>query len=556
MKKIFLSLLALVSIVALANTEMMKIHYKDGTTALIDVATIDSISFEQAITPATINVTGITLTSAQVEITPTAGVGKYNMGIVKKSEFDASGSDQAFCQKQLEEFKKGAAEWGMNLSEYLDFSLYDESEGPQKVTNSDLEPGTEYYAYAYGMSTADGATTTPIEKFAFSTKGLLNINFNLSTSQNSSKSGIISANPDQDIYYYLGFTSEDAFLNAFGGDDATLRDNALAQIINNMTMGGEFEQLARKGAANLAMQGLVPNTTYYAIAFGVEKKGTTSAFATTNLTTVKFVTPAFSITDDCTFSIANIDASSMLIDFTVTPSKADTRYYATIKSDKETAGKTPAQVADEQIVFEDGFNIDWANSKQVFAGTRTLNSRTDLGVTTIVPETDYTIYVFGVDTKGNRTTEVATAKARTTTAEPSKLTIAFEGVIAGSEPDSQDFFKTNYFVNYTPNPSVENEYYYVGIASKEDYEWATVFGSDEDFIKEVITAAGDNIMLNCFIGKPAQPLKAQVDYKGAALKPGTDYYLIAFGYMGAATTPLFKQAVRTTGEPETGGWGK
>lgn len=40
---------------------------------------------------------------------------------------------------------------------------------------------------------------------------------------------------------------------------------------------------------------------------------------------------------------------------------------------------------------------------------------------------------------------------------------------------------------------------------------------------------------------------------------GTKYYIIAFGYQGKATTPLFKQEVTTTGEAETGGgnggWG-
>ena len=54
------------------------------------------------------------------------------------------------------------------------------------------------------------------------------------------------------------------------------------------------------------------------------------------------------------------------------------------------------------------------------------------------------------------------------------------------------------------------------------------------------------------VGRPDQPLKATVDYAGQDLKPGTDYYLIAFGYEGTATTPLFKQQVRTSGEPDSG----
>lgn len=33
------------------------------------------------------------------------------------------------------------------------------------------------------------------------------------------------------------------------------------------------------------------------------------------------------------------------------------------------------------------------------------------------------------------------------------MTISFEGVTAGDEADSQDFFKRNYYVNFTPVPT-------------------------------------------------------------------------------------------------------
>lgn len=555
MKRTILPLLLFVSLVALAGTEMMRIHFKDGRVSLVDVATVDSITFVQAVEPATITVSGITLDAVSVAVEPDASVGRYTVGIVRQSDFDGYASDSEFFSAQLNQMKADAGAFGMTIGEYLDFVLYDGAEGRQTFSYDGLTAGTAYYVYAYGMSPTTCEPTTVIAKEAFSTQALLEVDFSLSVSGLSAKKGTVSATPDNnDIYYYLGFTSEDAYQNAFNGDDMTLRDNALAQVVNNMTMGGVFEQLAHKGEAQLSMQGLVPNTVYYAIAFGMEKKGGNSAYATTALSKHRFVTPAFTVTDDCTFAISDINASSLLIDMKVTPSNAATRYYATVKADSETFGKTPAQVADEQIVFEDGFHIDWANSKQIFTGERTLNSRADLGVTNILPETDYTIYVFGVDTEGCRTTEVSTAKARTTAAEASSMTIAFENVTTGSETDSQDFFKTNYFVEFSPVPSVDNEYYYVGLASKDDYEWATVFGSEDDFIKEVITAAGDNIMLNCFLGKPEQPLKGLTDYKGNDLKPDTDYYLVAFGYMGSATTGLFKQLVHTSGSSSGGGW--
>lgn len=553
MKKILLPLLGFVALATVsAYPEMMKIYLKDGSVVQYNTENIDSVKFEEQRPAAVITVSDVTLSSANFVIEPDAAVGTYNFGVVEKTTYDGYASVEALNAAELERLQAEADEWWMTLPEYLEFALYNSSEGTKEFTRDNLNAGTEYVAFVYGLST-DGKVTTPIVTEEFQTGALQAVEFNLSVSSLAAKTGIVEANPESDLYYYLGYTSAEAYEESFHGSDAELLDNALAQVVNNMIMGGTFESLARKGATQLQMSGLVPGTDYYAIAFGMEKQGENSAYATTTLAKYAFSTPGFTVTDDCTFDVSVDNVSAMLMDLTVTPSNASTRYYVTIKADSETAGKTPEQVADEQIVFEDGFQINWATSPQIFTGTQTLNSRTDLGVTNIKPETDYTIYVFGVNTDGYRTTAVSTKKARTVAAEPSEMTITFEGVTVGEETDSQDWFKTNYYVSFTPVPSVDDEYYYVGLVSVDDYEWATVFGgSDEDFMNQVITAAGEYITMNCFIGRPDQPLKATVDYAGQDLKPGTDYYLIAFGYEGTATTPLFKQQVRTSGESDSG----
>ena len=547
MKKIIFAIFCVSAVVIGASArQVMKITLKNGQTTTVKVDDVDYITFDERKSAAALTVSDITLNSAKLTVVPNADTERYTYGIIEKAKFDGYASDNDFFAAQLETMKGDAASWDMSLADYLDFILYNGADGEQSSSYDSLKPGTEYYAFAYGMSPADGAVTTALEKVAFSTQAMKDIDFKLQTSQLTAKTGVVSATPNTDDYYYLGFTTKEAFESTFHGSDEELRDNALAQVINNMAMGGTFESLAHKGASALSMSGLVPGTEYYAIAFGMEKKGDKSAFATTALTKVAFSTPGFTVTDNCTFAVTAENVQSILMDVKVVPSSSTTRYYATIKADAETAGKTPAQVADEQIVFEDGFHIDWATSKQVFTGERTLNSRSDLGVTNLKPETDYTIYVFGVDEKGYRTTEVATAKVKTAAVKQSSMTIAFSNIETGSEADSQDFFKTNYFVKFVPEPSVDSEYYYVGLVSQNDYEFATAFGSDAEFIKEVITTAGDNIMLNCFLGKPQQQLKAMVDYQGNALQPDTDYYLIGFGYMGDATTELFKTAVHTS----------
>ena len=551
MKKIILSIISVISIFTIyAETEIMRIHLSDGTTANYSISEVDSITFAESEPAAEITVSDITLNSARITIKPSSLVDSYTFGVVTKAEYDGFASETEFVESEIEKLRADAESWGFAFEEYLDFILYRGSEGEQTFSREELEPGTEYYAYVFGLTTS-GEATTAVVKTLFSTQDLQNVEFNLSVNQLTAKTGVVNAAPDNaELRYYLGFTTKDAYLNSFGGSDEQLRDNALAQVINNMVMGTPFEQVTRQGETSLSMSGLVPGTEYYAIAFGVEAKGTNSAYATTELTKLEFSTPSFEVTDDCTFDIEISNISSMLMDITVTPSDNATRYYATIKSVAETAGKTPEQVADEEIVFQDGFFIDWATTPQVFTGKQTLNSRTDLGVTNLKPETDYTIYVFGVDTEGYRTTAVSTAQATTTAVQTSDMTISFEGIKAGEETDSQNWFKTNYFVEFTPVPSVDNEYYYVALAKKDDYEWATVFGSDEDFIKEVISTAGEGIMLNCFMGRPETPLKAYKDYKGNDLEAGTDYYIIAFGYMGDATTPLFKEAVTTSGTAE------
>lgn len=563
MKKLFFPLIAIImAVAAYAGQDMLKIHLKDGSTQTIAVSAIDSLTFEQMQSAGTFSVVDLTTKSVELKFVPAKTLGTFNIGVIKASDLNAFANDEAFCADQAKKFDADAKSWGMSLSEYLDFSLYkgNEIDDTKTFPYSDLEEGTEYVAYAYGVNTADGTANTTVEKFTFTTESLLELDFKLSTSDLTAKSGIINTNPtDANATYYIGYVTADAYTKDFGGDDQTLLNNAVGTINTNLAMGGTFDAVAKKGAMRSLMSGLTPNTAYYAIAFGIKKHKANTVYNTTPLQKLAFTTPGFEVTDNCTFGIATENIQAMLFDVKVTPSNADTRYYVAIKADSETAGKTAEQIADEQIVFEDGFSINWATSKQIHTGTQTLNSRTDIGATNLKPETDYTIYVFGMDTKGYRTTAVSTAKVRTSEVKKSDMTISFEGVTAGDEADSQDFFKRNYYVNFTPVPTKNDEYYFVGLVSATDYEFETAFGSDEEFMSSVISAAGENIMLNCFLGKPSAPLKGQLDYKGNALKPGTKYYIIAFGYQGKATTPLFKQEVTTTGEAETGGgnggWG-
>lgn len=547
MKKYIISFVVLCSVfTALAQIKMMTVHQKNGQPMMIPVENIDSITFADVTAPAEITVSDITLHSAKITVNPDASLGKYTIGTIKADDFYQYASESEFFAAELEKMKADADEYWMTLEEYLDFILYQSTEGEQTFTREELEPGTAYYAFAYGLDTK-GNVTSMLVKEPFETKPLLDVDFGMSVENLTAKTGGVSTNPDNaELYYYLGYVSKDEYINSFHSDDTQLLNSALGQVKASLAMGGVFESIAHKGKSAVNFGGLVPNTEYMAIAFGMEKVGSNSAAANTTLSKLEFATPGFDVVDDCTFNISFENVKAVLMDINVTPTKADTRYYVTIKAKSDVEGKTPAQVADEQIVFEDGFHMDWAGTKQIFTGTRTLNSRQDIGATNLLPETEYTVFVFGVDTKGYRTTEVSTADVTTAKAEPSNMTVTFKNIQPGSETDPDDWFGgKNYFVTFTPSPSVDDEYYYVGIVKKTDYDFAVAFGDDNQFISEVITTVGETIMLNCFMGEPTTPLKAYTDYTGKELEADTDYYVFSFGYMGQATTPLFKELFHT-----------
>lgn len=139
-------------------------------------------------------------------------------------------------------------------------------------------------AYAYGVNTADGTANTTVEKFTFTTESLLELDFKLSTSDLSAKSGIINTNPtDANATYYIGYVTADAYTKDFGGDDQTLLNNAVGTINTNLAMGGTFDAVAKKGAMRSLMSGLTPNTAYYAIAFGIKKHKANTVYNTTPL---------------------------------------------------------------------------------------------------------------------------------------------------------------------------------------------------------------------------------------------------------------------------------
>lgn len=555
--------------VAQQTAPSLRITLKDGTQADYILSEIEQLTFvtdgetpvENAIN---IEVTSVTINSIKAKFSAANPAFTYVFGLSEKTEFDAAGGDDAFIQTDLDRLKADADSWWMEFTEYLDFLLGDWDADGQMLNRDNLKVNTPYIIYAYGLDTT-GKVTSPLFKTEVSTLDLLHVDFNLSVDPVSSTTATIKANPDNtDTYYYLGFIARSEFENAFAGDKDAVTANALATV--RMSIGSDGSKLdqvpqVRKGAGEQPLAGLTPGTDYYAIAFAID--ATVSVASETIF--FPFSTTAVQVTDPCTFDLTAASVEPMFINVNVKPTDAATRYFVTIRTAADAATQTPEQVADNEVAFQNGFYIDWNTDPRVFTGEQTLNSRRNLGVTIVKPESEFVVYAFGVSTQGVRTTAVSTLNVVTPAATASDMTIEISGITAGAESDPNDWSGWGPKIcnfTYTVTPSVDNEYYYTSVVKKSDYE---AFADDAAFMADVIATAGDYLMMNCFMGTnnaslsatPA-PFKITADYKGASLVSGETYYVIAFGYAGAAVTPLFKQEATAddgSGSSSGGDWG-
>lgn len=549
-----------------ATTSALVVTLKNGTSIEYVLSDIDHLTFRSDIqnNPSVniaINVTQITVNSIKATFTADNPDATFLFGLIEKSEFDKLGSDEAFLEYELGRLNSEVANdpWSDTLEDYLDFLIGFWEPDDQVLNRDNLKADTDYYIYAYGIN-KKGEFTTGLFKQLVHTAGLIDITFNLEASDITPTTATIKASPDNsDTYYYLGFITRNEFDNEFNGDEEYVVNNALATVRMAASGGASLDQIStvHKGNGSLQLAGLTPDMEYYILAFGIDE----SINACSRLTKAGFKTAPVTVTDDCTFTLATVSAEPMFINVNVKPTDESTRYFLTIKKTSEVAGLTATQVADNELAFNNGFNppVDWTTDPRVFTGEQTLNSRKNLGVTIIMPSTEYTVYAFGVNDEGVRTTIVSTLNVTTPAATESTMTLTIKDVTAGGETDPNDWFgNTIPYFTYGITPSVDNEYYYTGVVKKTDYD---KFSDDKAFMANVIDKAGDLIMMNCFMGENNSSLstpamfKTTTDYAGNTLINGETYYIFTFGYAGIATTPLFKYEVKADdGSTGGGGW--
>lgn len=479
-----------------------------------------------------INVTGVTEVEATVSWFPDDKNMTYVNGLVPKSVFDEyEGDYDRYIRDDIDYLKSEASRLGVELSVYLEGVL---QKGDKGVKWSSLDPGTEYCAYAYGLDTdADILTRMTVVRFSTKSPEQLDCDFEFRLESSTDSDLSVRVIPsNENVRYYTGIISKADYETA--GSDQAIMDEIvdyideeiwIAQLFQVWKQWSDFTQL---GEYIVSAENLFSDTDYYAYAFGLEDQG----LITTNFQKAPFTTNAHQITDDCTFEISSEVTTSYMADFDIVPSDPSTKYYVTCLTTEYFSSYSRSDLATILINEANSYEYDWMNGEYTFSGEQHLNSYRDLGINPLDPSTNYTLVLFGVDADGRRTTDVYYEQFRTGVLVPSDMTFGL-GVTDVKTSE----------VTLTCEPSRDDELYVLGCMPVERYE---EYGSDEAAIAAVVEYWSNSSMY--YVTYSGQKnLPTQIDLFYNSIKPNTDYYVMAFGYMGAVTTGLTKVRFTTPG---------
>ena len=205
---------------------------------------------------------------------------------------------------------------------------------------------------------------------------------------------------NQTEYWYMNWVSE------IDMKKTTLTDVMQNSINNAKSLLGRYTaaQILCHGQENIQATELFPGTEYSVVAWGMNL----NMEATTEPKVVfTFKTNEYPIVDNCTFQIDVIGIYSQNGEFRVTPSNLSTRYFVGTIESYRMEGYSDKQAAQFFINYENHYMSmyhpawDWANHPDLQSGVQVINSHY------LQSDGDYSIYVFGINDLGIRTTDVA-----------------------------------------------------------------------------------------------------------------------------------------------------
>lgn len=327
--------------------------------------------------------------SLTAEFTPESDEFRYACGWLTAAEYSIYAQDEdAFISTMITEIQyliNMYTSMGVDMT-WSDFTVT----GQQRITATSLNSDSGYDFYAFGLDS--GYATTPLFHESVNTLAVEVTDpctFELGTPSVETYEATVSVKPSSPSTKYFLTVLESS--QVAGLSDAVIADACINAMSGTSWLGSLFS-----GDTETDFDGLVPNTSYTIVAFGVDGTGERSTAVATDVFRTQVV-PA----SDMTFEVSVEDVGYSSVTVCVNPSSKEETYvmgilnaaqYAELGNDPEALG-----------VKVCGDHANLAVSE--YSGDIRQPIYMDYGYNFITPGTDYYVFVMGCS-YWNRTTPV------------------------------------------------------------------------------------------------------------------------------------------------------
>lgn len=493
-----------------------------------------------------VSLTELSAKGVKATITPLSHQTNYFFEVMSKASVDRylaldankpgdMGFGNALYLSDKEYLTESAQKAGTSLEHYLHSltSMYKMTETGEsvEVPYNTLKSNTEYYLVVYGMS-HQGERTSAINLFQFKTAALeysdMTFTGRLADVQQNQATFAITPSNATATYYWTYVTDSD--FEKYSLD--FIMSNMVSSLLSDASLSGVSIETflgvnLNKGSQVETLGGLMTNTTYHIVVWGMDLSGNTTTEA---FEILEFTTKDFTVTDNCTFDVTVTTVEDMDIRVRVEPSSPDTRYYVAFIDEARCEGYNDSQMVERTINMETsrinsgyyGIGVTWETFKDMHTGTKELWGRRDLNWT-FEPEKNYHIFVFGVSAKGKCTTQIKKIVQKTAEAEMSDMT--FNVALKSSSWDRATF---------TITPDNDEDLWLPFLIPTEDlvtYRYNDGSLMEEEVMAQIKDYYEDEITSYIY--------RSTRDWSTKWFSE-QEYSLLVFGYAGTNTTKIYE----------------
>lgn len=288
-----------------ASAQTMTVNLTDGSSHNYECSQIQSVKFEAAEAPFTLEATDITATSAVLKVTPDDNSVRYYYDLCTKVQFDQYGVEY-IVNDAINNVQQSYP--NLTLDQILEAAL---SQGPDQDEVRGLPVDTEMAFYAIAVNDA-GKCYGPSAVIFFRTLAAGNpadCTFEITPSGVTSESVVMNIRPsDTSVKYWAGVYAA----NSWPGDfaltsevESAIKEAAAEEGLPlDVTVG----IITYSGTISELEYGLEASTTYYVYAYAMNNDGSAAGKVYKEV----FTTPAFDISDaDMRISYRYFDGTAL-----------------------------------------------------------------------------------------------------------------------------------------------------------------------------------------------------------------------------------------------------